>query len=111
MAKAWVMVRIEQSVYEELVEMRDSLARAYAKGQVSLPDDADGMSLSTFVGRLVRHVRNDRRRMREAAARRRARRRLERFAMFDDEHVYMLAHGEANGKEGDLVPVQQERGV
>lgn len=75
MGKRWVMVRIERSVHDQLVALRDSLERARIGGQVHIPEADGPLSLSEIVARLVKHVKNDRRRMREAAARRRARRR------------------------------------
>lgn len=74
MEKDWVMVRIERSVHAALVELRDSLETARQRGQVDLPEHDDGVSLSQMVARLISHLCNDRRRMREARARARQRR-------------------------------------
>lgn len=74
MEKEWVMVRLERSVHGDLMQLRDSLETARQRGQVDLPEHEDGVSLSQMVARLIRHLCNDRRRMREARARARQRR-------------------------------------
>lgn len=74
MEKEWVMIRVERSVHADLVRLRDSLESARRAGQVQLVGDDEQLSLSRMIERLIGHLENDRRRMREARARARQRR-------------------------------------
>jgi hypothetical protein len=77
MKKVYVMVRVAESTHGALVEIRDRLAAAILRGHY---DDVsgrldDGISLGEVIDRLVRHWRRDKRRVAEAKARKRTRRR------------------------------------
>lgn len=73
MAKEWVMVRVERHVHEALLDLVAGLETARICGMVCLPDVDGPLSASQMIARLIKHLRNDRRRMREAQARKRAR--------------------------------------
>ena len=75
--KVYVMVRVEEHTHGALCEIRDRLAAAILHGHY---DDTsgrldDGVSLGEVIDRLVRHWRRDKRRVAEARARARTRRR------------------------------------
>lgn len=80
MATKWVMIRVEAEVHAELVAMRDRLEKARVGGQVELPDADGPLPLGEVVGRLIRHVQNDKRRQRETISRQRQRKAAARSA-------------------------------
>jgi hypothetical protein len=69
----YCMVRLRKAVFDRLCEQRDRLEKAYLKNQVGEGFVIRGISLSEMIDLLIKHRENDKRRMREAAARRRSR--------------------------------------
>lgn len=80
-SQKYIMVRLRIETHEDLNAMRTSLIDAYEHGQAEADVEltAEGISLDGMIRRLIRHVLNDRRRMREAKRRAAARHRADRL--------------------------------